>query len=77
MLKHRGMNRLALLLAAVLPLAASAYELRKDSTGASVHWKNGVTFVMDARLPAQVEEPAALDAVLAAVASVLRLAVRQ
>ena len=63
---------LAGLVAAGLMLAsvpASAYVLRTDDSGHPVRWTHLVRFVVDPRLPSQLGEPHALDAVTASVAT--------
>lgn len=49
-------------------LTASAFELRVDSQGDVVKWQRDVTFVVDPSIAKLMGEPAALDAITAAVA---------
>jgi len=63
------MNRTALITALVLAGSASAYQLKQDSTGTSVRWNGPVGFVVDAKLGDTLKDPAAVEAVKAAVKS--------
>jgi hypothetical protein len=63
----KGIFVVAALVAMSLP--ARAYELRKDSAGQPVRWTQRVRFVVDPRLPDQLQEPRAIEAVEAAVAT--------
>ncbi len=57
------------LLAALVLLAtsASAFEVKRDSTGEPASWKSAVHFVLDADLDAKLAAPGATDAVRAAL----------
>jgi uncharacterized protein (TIGR03382 family) len=48
---------------------AEAYVLRTDNSGHPVRWTHGVRFVVDPRLPDQLKEPHAIDAVKASLHS--------
>jgi hypothetical protein len=60
-------RRLLPVLLVLSALGAEAYQLRHDSQGDVVRWKNEVAFVVDARLPQKLSEPRALAAIDAAV----------
>jgi len=64
------MNRALVLVALLAPASASAYQLRTDPTGATVHQaQQEITFRLPARIPAGLDEDAVKAAVKGAAAS--------
>lgn len=59
--------RSSLALLSLISTSAAAYELRTDSQGDVVRWRNEVRFVVDPKLAVVLGEPSALEAVRAAV----------
>ncbi|MEW5737462.1 MAG: matrixin family metalloprotease [Myxococcota bacterium] len=61
------MRRLLPLFLVLVGFGAQAYQLRRDSQGDVVRWREEAAFVVDVRLPQQLREPRALAAIEAAI----------
>lgn len=66
-LRMRHLLRCAIALLLLSPLAASAYQLKMDSTGAAVRWAHAVEFVVDANAHERLGEAGAFVAIQASI----------